>query len=249
MKIRSLTKHILYAIRALLPRKRGALILAYHSIGEFNDPYTVSAANFEWQLGEIKRQGLQIISLEELENMMDRGNVHDKTVVLTFDDGRDDNYTHLFPILKKYGMRATIFSITGFIGKTWKSSVRPNPMLTDSQMHEMQQSGLVDFQVHTVTHPKLTQVSLEQVKTEVNDSKNALEGMLSKECAYFCYPHGRTSEEIRGVLLASGIRLACSGVCGFVTAKTERLLLPRAEVKRKTSKTEFKSILKRGSLR
>jgi peptidoglycan/xylan/chitin deacetylase (PgdA/CDA1 family) len=225
------------------------LILAYHSVGNFDDPYTVSREDMEWQIQEIARQGLKVISLEELERMIDARKVEDGTVVLTFDDGRDDNYTDLFPILKKYSVPATIFSITGFIGKTRESTARSNPMLTETQMREMQQSGLVDFQPHTVTHPKLTKVPLEEVRNEVSDSREYLEKMFSKPCRYFAYPYGRQSAEIRTVLAECGIRIAVCGMRGFVTAQTELLLMPRSEVKRSTSRAEFTSILKRGSLR
>lgn len=249
MGLRTFGKPFAYALQRLLPRRQGCLILGHHSIGDFDEQFTVSSDEFEWQLQEIARQGLKVIMLSELEKMMDAGHVEDKTVVLTFDDGRDDNYTHLFPIVQKYKVPATIFSITGFIGKIRPSSVRPNPMLSEEQMREMQESGLIDFQPHTVTHPKLTQVSLDEARKEVSDSRLMLERMFSKPCPYFAYPYGRRSLEIEQVLKDSGIRLACTGLRGFVTAESNRMALPRSEVRRYTSRGIFKSVLKRGSLR
>ncbi len=247
--MKKFVKIILYSLLMYLPRRGGTLILGYHSVGNFDDPFTVLTAEMDWQLSEIKRQGLKVITLTELEEQMNAHRVEDGTVVLTFDDGRDDNYTNLFALLKKYKVPATIFSVTGFIGKIRPSSVRPNPMLSEDQMREMQLSGLVDFQPHTVTHPKLTKVSLDEVRKEVSESKEALEKMLDKPCAYFAYPYGRHSQEIKEVLQECGIRLAASGLRGFVTPMTDRLALPRSEIKRSTSRNEFKSILRRGSLR
>jgi peptidoglycan/xylan/chitin deacetylase (PgdA/CDA1 family) len=48
----------------------------------------------------------------------------DKTVCITFDDGHKSNYQYVFPILKKYNLKATIFLITG---QTTKSTVPFNP--------------------------------------------------------------------------------------------------------------------------
>lgn len=242
-------KQAAYALQRVLPRRHGALILGYHSVGDFDEPYTVSAAEFDWQVAEILRQGLRVISLKELEDMIQTGHVGDGTVVLTFDDGRDDNYTELLPILKKHNVPATVFSITGYIGKTRPSSVRPNPMLSQAQMHEMQSSGLIDFQPHTVTHPKLTQIPMGQVLDEARTSREYLENMFSKPCPYFAYPYGRFTPEIQQWLQKAGINMAVTGKRGFVTEKSDPLALPRSEVKRSTSRNVFKSILRRGSLR
>lgn len=43
-----------------------------------------------------------------------------KDIILTFDDGRIDNYTVAYPIMKKYGVKATIYITTGFVDGTWK---------------------------------------------------------------------------------------------------------------------------------
>ncbi|OGG72672.1 hypothetical protein A3A38_00345 [Candidatus Kaiserbacteria bacterium RIFCSPLOWO2_01_FULL_53_17] len=247
--VRSLAKSSLYALRRLLPRKHGALILAYHSIDNHDDQYTVLPEMFEWQMEEIARQGLRIIPLRELERMLDAGRVEDKTVLLTFDDGRRDNYTNLFPIIQKKRIPITIFSITEDIGTVRASSVRPLSMLTEAEMHEMHASGLVDFEPHTETHPKLTAVSLEDVHREVGSSKLSLEKMFSKTCPYFAYPYGRRSPEIERILNDSGIKLAVATHVGFVTEKSERLALPRNDVRHNVTRAQFKSILNRGSLR
>ena len=44
-----------------------------------------------------------------------------RSVVLTFDDGYENNYTAMFPVLKKYNFRATIFVITDNVNKYCKS--------------------------------------------------------------------------------------------------------------------------------
>src|SRR3989344_560479 len=249
MSIRSIGKSFLYALRRLLPRTHGALILAYHSIDTHDDQYTVSPGVFEWQMEEIARQGLRIMPLRELDEMLTAGRIEDKTVLLTFDDGRHDNYTNLFPVIRKRGIPVTIFSITGEIGKVRASSVRPLPMLTESEMREMDSSGLVDFEPHTETHPKLTKVSPEDVRREVTSSKHSLESIFSKACPYFAYPYGRHTPEIRRIVHESGIRLALAPHAGFVTETTERLALPRNDIRHDVTQAQFRSILKRGSLR
>lgn len=232
-----------------MPRQKGAIVLTYHSVDDFDDEYTVSKETFEWQLDAIENAGLRVISVSELDQMLEKGEVADKTVILTFDDGRKDNFTNLFPILLERKIPATIFSITGIIGGEYQGKGRAVPMLSESDMQRMQDSGVIDFEPHTITHPKLTQVSLEEVRHEVKGSKHSLETMFSKGCDYFAYPYGRHSPEIRQILKENGIKLAFATQAGFVTRMSDRLTLPRNHIRHDVTKAQFKSILNRGSLR
>ena len=69
---------------------------------------------------------------------------YEKPVILTFDDGYDDNYTELFPLLQKYNAKATIFVIPKAIGTPHK--------MTAEQIYELSRSGLVSIQSHTYSH-------------------------------------------------------------------------------------------------
>lgn len=67
-----------------------------------------------------------------------------KYVALTFDDGRGDNYSIAYPILKKYGMTATLFATTGFIDGTWhpdSSWDHAGPPMTVKQLLELSEQG------------------------------------------------------------------------------------------------------------
>ena len=67
-----------------------------------------------------------------------------KTIVLTFDDGREDNYSVVFPIMAHYELTGTIFVTTGFIDGTWekpeswKSAEKP---LSISQLLDFKKNG------------------------------------------------------------------------------------------------------------
>lgn len=67
-----------------------------------------------------------------------------KTIVFTFDDGREDNYSVAFPIMKKYKLTGTIFITTGYIDGTWqkdeswKSAEKP---LLVNQIVELKDNG------------------------------------------------------------------------------------------------------------
>jgi peptidoglycan/xylan/chitin deacetylase (PgdA/CDA1 family) len=90
-----------------------------------------------------------------------------KQVFLTFDDGYLDNWVYLFPLLEKYGIRATIFVNPEFIdpslvvrlnmvdvwrGRVKREELHPMGFLNWPEICAMQASGLVDIQSHSMSH-------------------------------------------------------------------------------------------------
>lgn len=77
-----------------------------------------------------------------------------KKIVLSFDDSREDFYTRVFPLLKKYNIPATLNVISGFVNGTAKINMpsADNKAMTSSQVVECQESGLVEIACHGATH-------------------------------------------------------------------------------------------------
>jgi len=97
--------------------KRGLRVLMYHKLSNFDsDELTVKVDVFEKQLLYLMKHNYQSITIEQLIQCQYRGaKLPDKPVLITFDDGYENNYTYLYPLLKKYGLKATIFLPVGFI--------------------------------------------------------------------------------------------------------------------------------------
>ena len=105
-------------IHAFLNRKV-AVILTYHSVVDCPlgfDLWThIPLERFEQHMALLAREA-NVISLKELVAGLQRGNLPEYSVVITFDDGFGNNYFRAFPVLKKYNLPASIFLSTGFIG-------------------------------------------------------------------------------------------------------------------------------------
>ena len=110
-----------------------------------------------------------------------------KYVWLTFDDGVEDFYTIVYPLLKKYKMTATNNIITDFTQKEKEN------VLTFDQIKEMKSAGLT-FESHTVNHPDLANSSLETQKNELVASKRLLDKVLDQNTSVIVYPSGRYSQ-------------------------------------------------------
>src|SRR3989344_3737003 len=154
---KSLIKFLIYRVRELLlpASAASAVILTYHSVSYEKNFITITPEEFEWQLEKIRSLGYKVISLAELERMLDAGAVAPRTIILTFDDGRKDNYQYAFPILKKFNMPATIFLATDYINASLTASAGPIAARSESDIREMHASGLIDFEPHTASHPNM----------------------------------------------------------------------------------------------
>ena len=103
-------------ISSFLPH---AVVLIYHRVTYLDsDPHRLSVTpeNFDKHMELISRK-FQPISLRELvDDLAANGRVRDRAVVVTFDDGYEDNYLYASPILEKYAVPATIFVSSGYTG-------------------------------------------------------------------------------------------------------------------------------------
>lgn len=91
-------------------------------------------------------------------------------------------------------------------------------MLGWDEVRTMQQSGLVEFGVHTATHRILTELSPEEWEREIAEPKMKLEREIGTEAASFCFPNGRPGRDFAGehlgYLRKTGFR------CAFTTENT-----------------------------
>jgi peptidoglycan/xylan/chitin deacetylase (PgdA/CDA1 family) len=149
----------------------------------------------------LKDNGFTTLSTDEFYDFMVRNKpVPKKSVLITFDDCYEDNYTNAFPILKKYNFKATIFVITGFVDKA-------KQFLTSAQLKEMQRNG-IDIESHTDLHEKLgTYTYAAQLKI-LKTSKKYIEKTLHKPVRYLAYPHDSYNLDTLRALNAAGYKMA-----------------------------------------
>lgn len=155
-------------------------ILTYHLI--LDEPYTqftnlfVRVSDFEDQLKNLSSGGYSFLFADQF------GKVDGKSVILTFDDGYEDNYTNMFPLIKKYNARATVFLIAYKIDKPG--------YLSSDQIKEMAASGLVRFGSHTSSHFDLRNLGESELRDELGGSKSIISSLTGQDINCICYPAG-----------------------------------------------------------
>ncbi|MCX6715034.1 MAG: polysaccharide deacetylase family protein [Candidatus Uhrbacteria bacterium] len=230
--------------------ERGAesvLILTYHSVGVHpvaRPDLTIHPAVFEKQLAYLQKH-YHSISLDVLAQAITEGfHVLPKKngrrfVAISFDDGYEDNYTVAFPLLVRYQIPATFNITTGFIEHTRAMSAEcqdamfpEQSTMSWKQIEEMAQNPLCHFGAHTVTHPRMSQVDLEQARQEMMESKSALEKRLHRPIHTFAFPFGSKKDFNEGLVeLAkqSGFTCVLSTVPGMNTVQSSRSYLKRID--------------------
>ncbi|HIQ05618.1 MAG TPA: hypothetical protein EYH31_07970 [Anaerolineae bacterium] len=133
-------------------RTPGVRILTYHRVGK--DPYPgrplrdlyVSPVAFERQIAFLRCR-YELLALSELRRRMREGHpLPANGVVVTFDDGYQDNYVHAFPVLRQHSVPATIFLATDFIGtnrRFWWEELAARVAATQGQVH-VKMAGLTE---------------------------------------------------------------------------------------------------------
>jgi peptidoglycan/xylan/chitin deacetylase (PgdA/CDA1 family) len=184
---------------------------------------SVAPRDFVQEMQLLASTGFHTVSLDDLTAALVSGRaLPPKPVVLTFDDGYEDFYTAAYSVLRADGFRATSFVITGLVGAPG--------YLTWSQMREMEASGLVQFESHTVHHMEMTRLSIPQAQRELLESKWTLEMQLGVPVRYFCYPSGRYNARIELLVLHDGYTAAVSTRYGEVHTSRDLGALTRIRI-------------------
>lgn len=152
---------------------RAIPVLMYHRVLPFRGQWTVTVDEFEGQLAFLSHNGYRALSGDELVSTLQGGDVPDRSVAITFDDGYRDSWHLAAPLLRKYKMRALLFVVTSKIRDV------PHPLIGDwtetgddrflswEEIRAMSDSGLFEIHSHTHSHRQFWLGS--DVKKEVTD--------------------------------------------------------------------------------
>jgi peptidoglycan/xylan/chitin deacetylase (PgdA/CDA1 family) len=254
--------------------EHGAAILVYHRVTEgARSALVVPPWRFRQQLNFL-RLHYQVQPLSQIvATLREGGRFAAPTVAITFDDGYRDNLTVAAPILREFGLPATLFVATGpqELGEPfwWDTlalagitdtailaqlKLRPHaefrqaielarqelaPELLASAVRdlyltweELRQWTALGHAVgaHTVTHPIMAQVSPDQARAELRDSRAALERQTGRMIDLFAYPNGRAIDftaETAQIIAEEGFSAACTTIDGLNDATSNPLALHR----------------------
>lgn len=178
---------------------RTVMVLNYHKIANEHKSLSVTLDDFEQHMKWLQEYGYTCITPGQLYDFVANGaELPEKPVLITFDDGYKDNYTNAFPIMKKYGMKGTIFVVTGFLG------VYDN-YLTWEQAKELLDAGF-NIESHTYSHKSMTEASDEDISKELVKSRQTIKEKLGIDSDFMAYPTGTYNLHIAELVKEAGYK-------------------------------------------
>ena len=218
-------------------------VLMYHEIADAATTpsrLAVSPDVFADQLAYLHDAGFSTVTAGALSAILadGAGELPERPIVLTFDDGYGDFYSQAMPVLKQYGFTATIFMTTGWIGKEGEKK----RMLNWRELAEVEQAG-IEIGAHTCKHPQLDQLPENLMREELYVSKSQLEDNLGLKVPGLAYPFGYSSAKVRRAVREIGYDYAYAVGNAMTTDAADTFALPRLTVRRATTMDDFRKMV------
>ena len=172
-------------------------ILMYHYISEppaGAHPYRVgnslSPETFAAHLDFLQAEGYTTIPLKDLISHLATGapDLPEKPIILSFDDGYEDNFLNALPALAERGMMGTFFIITDFADQAETDEIYVN-YANWEQLKEMADAGM-EIGSHSRNHPNLAGKDLDYLVWQALGSKEAIEANIGDHPHILSYPAG-----------------------------------------------------------
>lgn len=212
-------------------------ILLYHSVNDRpaagQEAYTVTPAAFREHVRAISDAGRTALSIGEFASAL-RGerSLPSRSVLVTFDDGFADTRPAV-ELLLDAGLKASVFVTSGWVGE--------KGMLTPSGIREL--AGMVEVGAHSVTHPRLDELSVAQAAAEISESKAALEDVIQAPLESFAYPHGAYDRRARAAVINAGFFTAAAVKNALSHREDDPYALARVTVMARTPAHDIEMLL------
>lgn len=195
----------------------------YHQIAEVPrelDPrgLAIPPNQFVKQMSYLAQNSYQCLTLPEAVHYFRTSKpAPAKSFVLTFDDGYQDIYSTVYPILERFEFTATVFLVAGRMGSSsnWvgQEGERSGLLLSWAEARDLAQRGFI-MGSHTLTHPRLTLLDDRSAFMEIQNSRVLLQDRLDMQVDHFSYPYSSCDARIERMVESAGYTAACAEATG-----------------------------------
>src|SRR6266481_2681222 len=210
------------------------LFLTYHKVvrqaevkPEF---YTIRAERLERQLELLARSGFQPISPKELAQP---GAKPERSYVLSFDDGTQDHYDFVLPVLARYNQQAIFFVPTSKLDRSGYLQTRT--------LKKMSEAGHV-IGSHSHEHRRLDGMVEEDIRVQLQLSQNIIRQITGERPTLFAPPGGYITSKVRAIAVEAGMLVIRTMKWGY-NPKPNLVSLDCIPVNRHLAEMEFRRIL------
>lgn len=211
-------------------------ILLYHHVRVSDTPgrYDIAPDVFQAQMTALKEWGYQAITISQLiDTLRYGGQLPEKSVVITFDDGTLDVYQNAFPIMKEMGFVGTFYIVA--------NRLKSADFVHVTEIREMIGSGW-EIGSHSFSHSDLTK-NYGSIDTEALHSKRVLQDAIGLPINTFAYPYGAFDAEVGRKVSSYGYNGAVGLGTSYIHSIYSVFYLSRMEVQGNYDMNKFASML------
>lgn len=234
------------------PFQKGLRVLMYHKLDLSQaDFLTVKVADFEKQIDYLVSQKYQFLSLFEFLALLDANmRMPDKSVMLTFDDGYQNNFDYVLPVLMKYNLKATIFLPVSFIGKTNEWDKGHDPVMNYQTLKNAQ--PFFEYGLHSYAHQNIAKMTEQELVSDIENCISEFKANQLEVLPVIAYPYGSYPKQDLAfeLLEKSGIKAAFRiGNKVNPSHIGNKFLLKRIDIRGTDSFVDFKIKVAKGRLK
>jgi len=202
--------------------KNSAVVFMYHKFGVSKYPSTsVSIEQFNSHLNELSKEKYSIKSIEFIiDTIINDGELQNNTIGISIDDADKSFYEIGWPEFKKLGIPVTLFVNTSTIHDNNKN------YLNWDQIRELRDQG-VSIGAHSHSHYHMSDLSIDEVRNEIEISNNIFLKELGNIPSLFAFPYGEANERIMSLLKEYKYKVAFGQHSGVINETSNLYYLPR----------------------
>ena len=202
--------------------KNSAVVFMYHKFGVSKYPSTsVTIDQFDAHLKEFSKTKYSVEPLEFIiDTIINDGELPKNTIGISIDDADKSFYQVGWPKFREMGFPVTLFVNTSTIHKNNKN------YLNWDQIRELVNEG-VSIGAHSHSHYHMADLSIEEVKNEIEISNNIFLKELGSIPPLFAFPYGEANEEIINLLKEYKFKVAFGQHSGVINETSNLYYLPR----------------------
>ena len=213
--------------------KNSATVFMYHKFGVSKYPSTsVTINQLEDHIKELTTNNYNIVSLDFIvDTIINDGDLADNTIGISVDDADKSFFEVGWPLFKKHNIPVTLFVTTGTIANNNKSYLNWN------QIRKLKEEG-VTIGAHSHTHAHMPDISIEDVKKEIELSNKIFLKELGEIPTLFAFPYGETNTDIINLIKEYKFKVAFGQHSGIINETSNMYYLPRFSLNEKYGEIE-----------
>ena len=207
--------------------KNSATVFMYHKFGVSKYPSTsVTIDQLNSHIEELTKEKYTIKSLDFIiDTIINDGVLPENTIGISVDDA-DKSFLEVgWPLFKKNNIPVTLFVTTGTISNNEK-------YINWDQIRKLKEEGVV-IGAHSHTHAHMPDISIEEVRNEIETSNKIFLKELGEIPTLFAFPYGETTDEIIELVKEFKFKVAFGQHSGIINETSNMYYLPRFSLNEK----------------